>query len=45
VLLREKPEHPVTIGVHCDWGAGKSSILEMIESGPRGPGRRPLSQV
>ena len=32
-LLREKPERPVTIGVHGDWGAGKSSILEMIESG------------
>ena len=30
-LLREKPEHPVTIGVHGDWGAGKSSVLEMIE--------------
>src|SRR6202051_3808126 len=30
-LLREKPEHPVTVGVHGDWGAGKSSILEMIE--------------
>lgn len=32
-LLRERPEKPVTIGVHGDWGAGKSSILEMIESG------------
>lgn len=32
-LLREKPEHPVTIGVHGDWGAGKSSVLEMIEAG------------
>ena len=32
-LLREKPERPVTIGVHGDWGAGKSSILEMIEGG------------
>lgn len=30
-LLNEKPERPVTIGVHGDWGAGKSSILEMIE--------------
>lgn len=32
-LLRERPDHPVTIGVHGDWGAGKSSILEMIEAG------------
>lgn len=32
-LLCEKPDHPVTIGVHGDWGAGKSSILEMIEVG------------
>lgn len=31
-LLRERPERPVTMGVHGDWGAGKSSILEMIES-------------
>jgi predicted KAP-like P-loop ATPase len=32
-LLRKRPESPVTIGVHGDWGAGKSSILEMIEAG------------
>ena len=31
-MLRERPEHPVTVGVHGDWGAGKSSILEMIEA-------------
>jgi len=31
-LLREKPELPVTVGVHGDWGAGKSSVLEMIEA-------------
>ena len=31
-LLRDRPEQPVTVGVHGDWGAGKSSILEMIES-------------
>lgn len=32
-LLRERPDRPVTVGVHGDWGAGKSSILEMIEAG------------
>ncbi len=31
-LLRERPDRPVTIGVHGDWGAGKSSVLEMIEA-------------
>ena len=31
-LLRQRPDHPVTVGVHGDWGAGKSSILEMIEA-------------
>src|SRR5258706_6412762 len=32
-LLRDRPDRPVTIGVHGDWGAGKSSVLEMIEAG------------
>ncbi|MEO9826800.1 MAG: Qat anti-phage system ATPase QatA [Paracoccaceae bacterium] len=31
-LLRDNPSKPLTIGVHGDWGAGKSSVLEMIES-------------
>ncbi|HZZ93013.1 MAG TPA: Qat anti-phage system ATPase QatA [Usitatibacter sp.] len=30
-LLKERDTHPITVGVHGDWGAGKSSILEMIE--------------
>lgn len=30
-LIGEDPERPVTVGVHGDWGAGKSSVLEMIE--------------
>jgi predicted KAP-like P-loop ATPase len=32
-LLQAQRTHPVTVGVHGDWGAGKSSILEMIEAG------------
>lgn len=35
-LITERPDHPVTIGVHGDWGAGKSSVLEMIEAGLSG---------
>lgn len=31
-LFKERPDHPVTVGVHGDWGAGKSSVLEMIEA-------------
>ena len=37
-VLREKPDRPMTIGVHGDWGAGKSSVLEMIEAGFAGNG-------
>lgn len=35
-LLVERPDQPVTIGVHGDWGAGKSSVLEMVEDGLSG---------
>ena len=35
-LLRAQHAHPVTIGVQGDWGAGKSSVLEMIEAGLSG---------
>lgn len=38
-VLRDRPDQPVTIGVHGDWGAGKSSVLEMIESGFEGEAR------
>lgn len=30
-LISETLDKPMTIGVHGDWGAGKSSILEMIK--------------
>ncbi len=30
-LIRKTPDAPVTVGVHGDWGAGKSSVLKMLE--------------
>jgi predicted KAP-like P-loop ATPase len=31
-FIRETPSAPVTIGVHGDWGAGKSSVLKITEA-------------
>jgi len=31
-LIRDAPKSPITIGVHGDWGAGKSSVLKMTHA-------------
>lgn len=31
-FVRDDPQTPVTVGVHGDWGAGKSSVLKMTEA-------------
>ena len=31
-FVRQDPSIPITVGVHGDWGAGKSSVLRMTEA-------------
>jgi hypothetical protein len=38
-FINETPRAPVTIGVHGDWGAGKSSVLKMTEASFQGKDR------
>lgn len=38
-LIRQTPDVPITIGVHGDWGAGKSSVLKMTETAFAGDDR------
>ncbi len=35
-LLRDPSGRPMTIGVHGDWGAGKSTVLEMVDAALKG---------
>ena len=34
-LLSENSKEPLSVGVHGDWGAGKSSVLMMVEEALR----------
>jgi putative protein kinase ArgK-like GTPase of G3E family len=38
-LLKDNRQHTLTIGIHGNWGAGKSSVLDMVETGMRADGK------
>ncbi len=38
-LIEKNPQAPITVGVHGDWGAGKSSVLKMLETSFQGKDR------
>ena len=38
-LIKDTPDTPITIGVHGDWGAGKSSVLRMTQAELESDGR------
>ena len=38
-VVREKSDEPLSVGVHGDWGAGKSSVLMMVEEAFEGSER------